>query len=296
MDIQSFSIVVPNRGCVNACPFCVSRMHCSKYENKMDMNHPHYDINIKEYMKRMCYVAECGCKTLMLTGDAEPQQNKAFLNQFALMHQLIGSPFTNIEMQTTGMRLDTDRDYIRFLRNFVGVNTMAISLSSLDNFRNTELRGGGAKRFVDVRKLCDLLKEYDFNIRICLNLTDEFNSWSTAGDVLLAIKDCKQRLHANQVTFRKMYVSTSNFNSAQCKWLGQHAFMKEDQLKECLGWNSVAGQTVYGQNIRYIEGMSIIYDQDCMAKDQPNDKAKYFILQPDCKLYSQWDSAASLVF
>lgn len=295
MDIQSFSIVVPNNGCVNACPFCVSRMHCSKYENKMDMSHQHYDINVKEYLKRMRYVADQGCKTLMLTGTSEPQQNKAFLNQFALMHQLIGSPFTNIEMQTTGMMLDNDRDYVRFLRNFVGVNTMALSLNSLDEAENCELRGGGSKRFVAVRKLCDLLKEYDFNIRVCLNLSNAYDEpFKSFDDCTATFRWLKDSLYADQVTLRKLY--TSGNGTEQDKWIEGHHFSNDAYLRCFLETSKVVGHTVYGTAIRYINGMSVIYDLDCMAKEVHDDSVKYLILQPNCKLYSQWDDPASLVF
>lgn len=42
MNVQSFSIVIPNRECVNRCPFCVSRMvNSNTYPNKMDLNDPH---------------------------------------------------------------------------------------------------------------------------------------------------------------------------------------------------------------------------------------------------------------
>lgn len=36
MNIQTISIVVPTKGCVNQCPFCVSRMHENNYENSFD--------------------------------------------------------------------------------------------------------------------------------------------------------------------------------------------------------------------------------------------------------------------
>ena len=63
MNIQHFSIVVPNKKCANNCPFCVSRMLGHDYENLMDINHPHYDINVREYLKRMEFVANNGCNT-----------------------------------------------------------------------------------------------------------------------------------------------------------------------------------------------------------------------------------------
>lgn len=41
MQIQSLSIVVPSKGCINKCPFCVSRMvNSNTYENRMDIDHP----------------------------------------------------------------------------------------------------------------------------------------------------------------------------------------------------------------------------------------------------------------
>ena len=35
---------------------------------------------------------------------------------------------------------------------------------------------------------------------------------------------------------------------------------------------------------------------DCMGKNPESDVKKYLILRPNSKLYSQWDTAASLVF
>ena len=96
MNIQHFSIVVPNKKCANNCPFCVSRMLGHDYENLMDINHPHYDINVKEYLKRMEFVANNGCNTTMFTGTTEPQQNKQFLATFALLNKMIAKAKKNL--------------------------------------------------------------------------------------------------------------------------------------------------------------------------------------------------------
>ena len=86
MNIQSFSVVVPNKKCINNCPFCVSRMVKSdSYPNLMDISNPHYDINVEEYLKRMRFVADNGCQTMILTGTSEPQQNRQFLATLALL-------------------------------------------------------------------------------------------------------------------------------------------------------------------------------------------------------------------
>ena len=55
------------------------------------------------------------------------------------------------------------------------------------------------------------------------------------------------------------------------------------------------GSTLYGATIRDVNGMSVIYDEDCMGKNPDSDVKKFLILRPNCHLYSQWDSKASLV-
>jgi hypothetical protein len=41
--------------------------------------------------------------------------------------------------------------------------------------------------------------------------------------------------------------------------------------------------------------MSVVLDNDCMAKGS-NDDFKYLIIRPNGKLYSSWDDPASLIF
>ena len=300
MKIQSLSIVVPNKGCINKCPFCVSRMvNSNTYENRMDINHPHYDINVREYLKRLRFVADNGCQTIILTGTSEPQQNKQFLATFALLHQTIGSPFTNIEMQTTGFGLDEDRDYLRFLRNFVGVNTIALSINSPISTTNCEILGhpctehpvtGKPIPKLRIDRLCDNLKDYDFNIRICFNLTSEFDKYTTWD-----LFDWAKAWHANQITFRKLYASDKE--TSQGKWIDEHRVSAEtlERIKEFLANQPTIGKTLYGATCHDVDGMSVMFDDDCMGKNPETDVLKYLILRPNCHLYSQWDNKASLV-
>ena len=296
MKIQSLSIVVPSNGCINKCPFCVSRMVGSNgYENLMDINHPHYDINVREYLKRMRFVADNGCQTLMLTGTAEPQQNKQFLATFALLHQQIGSPFTNIEMQTTGMTLEDNDNYIRFLRNFVGVNTVALSINSLKLDENYKILGHNEceePRVLFLHRLCPELKQYDFNIHCCFNLSDCFNDVK----VEYLFNEAKKTFKADQITFRKLYASDTT--TEQGRWVTdlQPSLSFLNNLLEYLEQFPITGKTMYGAEIRDINGMSVVFDRDCMGKNPETDVKKYLILRPNCKLYSQWDSKASLVF
>ena len=61
------------------------------------------------------------------------------------------------------------------------------------------------------------------------------------------------------------------------------------------------GRLPYGATKYSLMGLSVVIDDDCMAKKKDvtvdgGDAVKYLILQPDCKLYSQWDDPASLIF
>ena len=110
----------------------------------------------------------------MLTGDAEPQQNRNFLEKFGTLNKMLDKPFRCIEMQTTGTLLDSS--YLRFLRNHVGVTTISISLSSFDSDKNAEIIGMHNK--VDVQFLCSEIKRYDFNLRLSLNMTNAYSNYS----------------------------------------------------------------------------------------------------------------------
>lgn len=294
MNIQSLSIVVPNLGCINKCPFCISRMvNSNTYPNKMDINDPQYDINVREYLNKLRFVADNGCQTLILTGTSEPQQNRQFLATFALLHQQIGSPFTNIEMQTTGVTLENNRNYLRFLRNFVGVNTVALSVNALCNEMNNRIIGQGGKTFLTLENLCEQLKEYGFNIRICCNLTSLFDL--DRNPLKNVFEFINKNLRADQVTFRKMYSSSED--TEQGKWLSEHQFPDESmkELENYINKFPVIGKTMYGSPIHDILGMSVICDGDCMGKNPETDVKKYLILRPNCHLYSQWDTKASLI-
>lgn len=137
MKIQSLSVVVPNKQCINHCASCPSRMHDNDYPILLDERKPDFDQHLKDYMKRLEFARDNGCNTLMLTGTSEPQQNRKFLTWFGMMMQMMETPFRNIEMQCTGALLD--ETYIQFLRQHVGVTLMALSVFSLDIDENMDI-------------------------------------------------------------------------------------------------------------------------------------------------------------
>ena len=289
MNVQSLSVVVPNNNCINNCKFCVSHMHPDDYKNQMDDNLPFFDLYLKDYLKRLDFAQRNGCNTVMLTGNSEPQQNRKFLTYFGLFMQLMKHPFDWIEMQTTGALLDNN--YLRFLRNHVGVNIISLSVSSFDQFQNQEIIGCPVQ--INLEELCKNIKKYDFTLRLSLNLSYAFANYSPEE----LFSTCCEEFLADQVTLRVLY-SNSN-DTPQSKWVSQHA-MNLDKINEINSfiktYGTVLGKLPYGATKYSYNDMSIVLDDDCMGKRNDNDAYKYLILRPDCKLYSSWDDKASLIF
>jgi hypothetical protein len=225
----------------------------------------------------------------MLTGTAEPQQNMTFLREFGSINSSLQSPFRWIEIQTTGVMLD--RNNLRLLRNRVGVSTISLSLSSFDSYENMKINGTPSMTLVDIPKFCGLVKEYGFNLRLSLNMTSSFEKFGLK-KVFEFIKYC----NADQATFRKLYSGTPN--TEQGRWVKENScsesFLNDLELHIKDKGNFI-GELEYGQEQRSYDGVSYVFDSDCMAKGQKQ-TMKYLILRPDCRLYSKWDDKASLIF
>jgi hypothetical protein len=257
-------------------------MHEEPYVNQLEQNLPFYDLYLNDYIKRLEFCRDNGCNTIMLTGNIEPQQNKRFLADFGLMLRLMERPFRNIEMQTTGVTIN--EAMLRFLRNHVGVNTIALSLWAMDDKINWDYRG---RTFDDFHfmEFCQSVNKYDFNLRLCLNLTGYFDRW----DIDTLFTECR-KLGADQVTLRKLYHVDINDCVTPLYY---------DELKEYITggkWKPI--QVLETGKLSYsVKGMSVVIDNDCMAEEHPTDSTfKYLILRPNGKLYGAWNDPASLIF
>jgi hypothetical protein len=302
MKIQSLSVCVPSGKCINNCKFCCAKMSDSLYKDQITDNLRFYDLYRNDYIKRMEFARDNGCNTCMLTGNVEPQQNISFLKAFGDMNKELERPFRNIEIQTTGAFIDDEK--LRFLRNQVGVTTISVSVSCLNNNSvNKEIIGMRDEKF-DLKFFCSEIKRYDFNLRLSLNITNNLFLGKPGDNMPFLPRDvfdyCKT-LGADQVTFRKMYVSNDNATE-QNKWLAEN-LDKSIELeffpllnKEIKEHGVYLDTLEYGSDRYSYEGMSVVIDTDCMSKGINKDAVKYLILRPNCKLYSKWDDKGSLIF
>lgn len=296
MEIQSLSVVVPNAKCVNNCAFCVSKMHTDVYKNQMNENHPFFDLYMSDYLKRLEFARHNGCNTVMLTGNSEPQQNRMFLIHFGMFMHMMRDPFQWIEMQTTGVLLDSN--YLRFLRNHVGVNLISLSISAPSDEMNYKINGtpeAVINLSMGLKELCSEIKRYDFSLRLSLNLTNQFRTYEDRYDDLF---NWAHNLGADQVTFRVLYLDQKD--TPQARWIENNSvdYSFIDGIHRYIQTAGTPREMLpYGARRYSVHGMSVVIDDDCMAKKAWTANVyKYLILQPNCKLYSQWDDPASLIF
>jgi hypothetical protein len=209
---------------------------------------------------------------------------------FGILNQGLSRPFRWISMQTTGTMIDSE--YLRFLRNHVGVSTISVSLASFDSEINAKI--SHMAKPVDIRHLCSEIKRYDFNLRLSINLTKEIET--AYPDIRSLLQYCSNTLKANQITFRVLY--TSGLDTPQDRWINENAASSYyvNQIREFIHENgTVIGRLIFGAVKYGIFGMSTVLDDDCMSQI-PKEEYKYLILRPNCKLYSRWDDPASLIF
>lgn len=299
MNVQSLSVVVPAPRCVNDCPFCVSKMHCEQYPNLLEENLPDFRRHLDDYLDCLAFARDNGCNTVMLTGTSEPQQNKKFLTWFGMFMRMMKQPFRWIEMQTTGIMLD--RNYLQFLRDHVGVNVISLSLSSLSSERHCNIIGCPENLRFNLLVLCRNIKELGFTLRLSVNLTNEYDT--LAEDLtsekkhIATIFNAMKSVGADQITFRVLY---ADGDTPQAQWVKDHAASETTiaAIKSYVCRNGIRiGTLPYGQTKYDLDGMSVVIDEDCMAKhpEEPG-TYKYLVLRPDCALYSSWDSKATRIF
>lgn len=287
-NAQSLSICVPGKTCINKCRFCVSCMHRSNYKCQMDENLPFYDLYYKDYVRRMCFAKENDANIMMITGDIEPLQNRQFLQTLAHINNDVlpakgcGS-FYWIEIQTSGVLFD--RNYARFLRNTVGVSVMSLSLASFDDAMNADIQQMSPKLAINIAEVCATAKEYDFTLRLSLNMNKHL--MASIGGSIEGIFKKAHELGADQLTFRKLYTEGDN---PQSTWIEENKV--EDSVfdeidKYVINNGKHLGILPYGYHQYSVNGISVVIDKDCMNQGRA-ETSKYFVLRPDCKIYDGW--------
>jgi MoaA/NifB/PqqE/SkfB family radical SAM enzyme len=296
MKIQSASLDIPG-SCPNQCKFCVSEI----WHNQSDMLNNVFKFDTpaiedwvrRAFTERLLYLKQLGVNTLVLTGTAsEPLFNEKYIKFFHEVNQSFkDNKFVNIEVQTSGVGLSDEK---LWLMDLVGVKTVSLSLASLDDETNFQIMQTPEKLKLSIFETCNYIKSNGFNLRLSLNINktgfDHYDSFDNL------FRDCKN-LKADQVTFRKLYATDKD--SAENNWIKENE-MNGEWWYRLNTYIYYSGRTLnrlpFGAMKSSICGMSTVVDEDCMNKASAKEDLKYMILRRNCKLYSEWDDLASLIF
>jgi len=286
MKIQTLSIVVPTKKCINNCKMCVSKMHDNDYV--YSHKSPFY---IEDLKRRINYAVINNVDTIILTGTGEALQNKTFLSLVDKVLKELGNPIPRIELQTSGVLLN-DKN-LEFLR-LMGVTTISLSIMDLFNDeRNLDIMGAPPHVEFKLDNLCKSILSFGFNIRLSLNMSKIYDN--------VLIPKYFQRtkeLGASQITFRKLYSSDETTKEGQ--WVKENSF-NELSFKTLNQYIKDNGKSLYrlpfGAIVYSLDGISSIVDDDCMSTEtEVSETLKYLILREDGKLYCKWDNNGSLIF
>lgn len=298
MEIQSLSVVVPTKPCMNNCPFCVSKMHDSIWaESVKYKKYDPADRRTQKFQNKMAFARDNGCNTMMITGTAEPIQNKDFLLWLGDINKRLEKPFRWIEFQTTGVMLYQNETNLKILHD-IGVDTISISVANMfDDVRNMEIMEVPEKARFELYELSNYLKDNGFNIRLSLNMTDEYQ---VDGGVLRFFKRAKE-LGADQITFRQMFYDESKpvkDLTEEEKWVKKHLIDPEliKDIQDYIKKKGKANEKLPFGAIRYsVDDMSVVLDDDCMSEEAKY-VIKYLVLRPDGNIYTKWNDVGSKLF
>jgi len=296
MEVQSLSVVVPMKGCVNDCKFCVSHMHDSPYPNLIEG--PDRRLTERDYIKRMAFARDNGCNTVVLTGTGEPLQNMRFLRNFEDWNTrayLGAAPFRWVDFQTTGAML-LGEDTPLYALDEIGVTTIALSMvNPFDEDANFAAQGTPEKLRFRYDDLLRALRERNFTIRVCFNMTKDLLGTHDAAETFEWLR--QQGVH--QATFRVLY-STEGTECEQNQWISAHGASAAAVQRWVGDYIREHGRPLeklpFGARRYSVGGISTVIDGDCMTPDTEREGIRYLILQPNCKLYTRWDDPGSILF
>ena len=188
------------------------------------------------------------------------------------------------------------------MRDYVRIKIISLSVfdvfSSINNLEY--LRPNNVNSFVDITETCKVIKKYNFTLRVSINMTNLYEkSEITPEQIFQRARD----LGVNQITFRVLYYVDNPKNPEEEKinnWILENKCSDEymNQITDYIKTNGTPLEKLSFGAIRYsVDGLSCVIDDNCMGSGGDlKEDVKYFILRPDCKLYTRWSDSASLLF
>ena len=288
--IKSLSISVPGAGCINDCKYCVSKMKddwkCFGTTDEF-LTSSVIENSIREAIDN-------GAKSVIITGTIEPLQNMEFVHRVCKAFKRIDPPTVSLEIQTSLCCGAMTIPYIKKLVEW-GVDTLAVSISALNEKMNWEISGVAPNRYTSIIKVLKYATNLGMNTRVCVNMS-QLTFVGHSGfeqtipfDILTSIAYRFGGI-ANQITIRRLY--HDNSDTPQANWIKENEFDESfwTELKELLSkeYCKIGEVDWYDIDCNFY----IRVDEDCMGKQ---DESRYWVLRPDGHIYLGWDATEPVI-
>jgi hypothetical protein len=164
----------------------------------------------------------------------------------------------------------------------LGIRVISLSLPALEKQAIIEIMNVPEKYDYDPIALAALIRRKGFVLRLSIVLTDWFDNF-TLEEILDQLEHVWK---PDQVSFKKIYGADRVASEKYDEFAKEFKSNSEHTRLELLSLG------VWKYDAR---GMGIVWNDDCMvSKDR--ETPRYLILQPDGRLYTRWDSKASIIF
>ncbi len=296
MKIQTFSIVVGTRACDARCPFCVSKMTgFGVLPKTRRIDRINFD--------KACRLAELsGSTTVLMTGKGEPtlypEEITAYLNLLKKWE------FPLIELQTNGLMLgrlaqgETDglpkglnRKILAAWRR-KGLNTVAISAVSVENWRNATIY---SMDYPDLATTIKFLHSFGFTVRLCIMMLEGFVD--TPRKVQAVIDFCRAH-RVEQLTIRSIRKpQVSNYDKKATQFVTERG-LTDFEVKNINTWCLRRGKKMmtlpHDAVVLDINGQNVCVTS-CLNEDGESDDIRTLIYYSDGSLRYRWDYDGAII-
>ncbi|MGY5879890.1 MAG: radical SAM protein [Candidatus Thorarchaeota archaeon] len=272
--IGSLQITVP-AGCMNNCGFCIYRQHATTFKTYWKSDFQRWSSEVEMKLQ----YASSRVDTVMITSQGEPTLNMQYIEDVLNIVHRIAPNLAHIEIQTSGVGLTEEK--LDFLYRS-GVRVISLSVPALDPDKITEIMEIPTRFKHDPIELSRMIQSQGFILRLSIAMTKWFDNFSLT-DIMYQLKE---NWKPDQVSFKKLYGADDSASENYGMFLTEFKANPDFSCLELLShgvWKYDVG------------GFAVVWNDDCMiTKEQ--ETPRYLILQPDAKLYTRWDTKASVIF
>ncbi len=272
--IGSLQVTVP-AGCMNDCGFCVYRQHATKFRTLWRRDH---DLWQREVERRLRYAAD-RVASVMVTSHGEPTLNMTYIRDIMELINKVTPRLAHVELQTSGVGLTDEK--LDLLYDY-GIRVISLSLPALEKDAIIKIMRIPDRYQYDPIALCESIRTNGFTLRLSIAMTNWFDDRSLE----YILNELSAKWKPDQVSFKKIYGAN---HMASGKYADLAKEFKSDKRHKKLELLAL-GLWKYDAF-----GMGVVWNDDCMVSEEQEDP-RYLILQPDAKLYTRWDTKASVIF